>query len=152
MMGLPHACERTCQVWLVKSDFSHIQTMKRENRMFKTLIMNALVAVAMVAMITPAQANLVSTGDTLALEAGSLETRVEAYLLRDGVAAELALLGVSHEMAIARVANMSADELEQIAGRIDQMPAGEGAIVILGVVFLVLIILELVGVTNVFRR
>ncbi|MFU8878088.1 MAG: PA2779 family protein [Wenzhouxiangellaceae bacterium] len=114
--------------------------------------MNVLVALAMVAMITPAQGQLVSTGDALALQSGNLETRIEAYLLRDGVAAELAELGVSHEMAMARVAGMSASELELMAGRIDQMPAGEGAIVVLGVVFLVLIILELVGVTNIFRR
>ncbi len=120
--------------------------------MIRTVIMNAIVALALVGMIMPAQGQLVSTGDALALEAGSLESRVEAYLLRDDVAAELAELGVSHEMAMARVGDMSAYELEQIAGRIDQMPAGEGAIVILGVVFLVLIILELVGVTNIFRR
>lgn len=121
--------------------------------MIRSVITNALVALAMVAMIMPAHGQLVSTGDALALEAGSLETRVEAYLLRDGVAAELAELGVSHEMAMARVADLSAAELEQIAGRIDQMPAaGDGVIVVLGVVFLVLIILELVGVTNIFRR
>lgn len=120
--------------------------------MIKSLITNVLVALALVAMIMPAQGQLVSTGDALALEAGSLEARVEAYLLRDGVAAELAELGVSHEMAMARVGDMSATELEQIAGRIDQMPAGADVIVILGVVFLVLIILELVGVTNIFRR
>ncbi|MDT8438874.1 MAG: PA2779 family protein [Wenzhouxiangellaceae bacterium] len=115
--------------------------------------MNAVVALALVAMIMPAQAQLVSTGDALALDAGNLGGRVEAYLLRDDVAAELAELGVSHEMAMARVANLSAAELEQITGRIDQMPAaGDGVIVVLGVVFLVLIILELVGVTNIFRR
>jgi len=119
--------------------------------MIRSVIMNAVVALAMVALIMPAQAQLVSTGDALALDAGNLETRVEAYLLRDGVAAELAELGVSHEMAMARVAGMSASELELMAGRIDQMPAG-GVIVVLGVVFLVLIILELVGVTNIFRR
>lgn len=121
--------------------------------MIRSMITNLLVALAMIAMVMPAQGQLVSTGDALALDAGNLTTRVEAYLLRDGVAAELAELGVSHEMAMARVADMSAAELEQIAGRIDQMPAaGEGVIVVLGVVFLVLIILELVGVTNVFRR
>ncbi len=121
--------------------------------MIRSMITNVLVALAMVAMVMPAQGQLVSTGDALALDAGSLGTRVEAYLLRDGVAAELAELGVSHEMAMARVADMSAAELEQIAGRIDQMPAaGDGVVVILGVVFIVLIILELVGVTNVFRR
>lgn len=121
--------------------------------MIRSLFTNVLVGLAMVAMVMPAQGQLVSTGDALALDAGNLTTRVEAYLLRDNVAAELAELGVSHEMAMARVADMSAAELEQIAGRIDQMPAaGDGVIVVLGVVFLVLIILELVGVTNIFRR
>lgn len=110
--------------------------------MIKSVIINAVVALAMVAMILPAQAQLVSTGDALALEAGNLQTRIEAYLLRDDVAAELAELGVSHEMAMARVADMSADELELIAGRIDQMPAGgDGVIFVLGVIFLVLIVL-----------
>lgn len=122
--------------------------------MIKSVFMNAVVALAMISMIVmPAHGQLVSTGDALALKAGNLETRVEAYLLRDDVAAELAELGVSHEMAMARVADMSAAELEQVAGRIDQMPAaGNGVIVVLGVVFLVLIILEVVGVTNIFRR
>ncbi len=111
--------------------------------MTRYLIMNTLVALAMVALIVPAQAQLVSTGDALALEAGNLETRVEAYLLRDDVAAELAGLGVTHEMAMARVANMSAEELESVAGRIDEMPAGAGVVYALGIVLLVLIVLNL---------
>lgn len=112
--------------------------------MIKSVFMNALVALAMVALIMPAQGQLVSTGDALALEAGNLETRIEAYLLRDNVAAELAELGVTHEMAMARVADMSADELELIAGRIDQMPAGgESVLVVLGIIFLVLIVLHI---------
>ncbi len=114
--------------------------------MIRSILINALVALAMVALILPAQAQLVSTGDTLALEAGNLETRVETYLLRDGVAAELAELGVTHEMAMARVADMSAEELELVAGRIDEMPAGgEGVLVVLGIVFLVLIVLQVIG-------
>lgn len=110
--------------------------------MIRSVILNAFVALAMVAFLVPAQAQLVSTGDALALEAGNLETRIEAFLLRDGVAAELAELGVSHEMAMARVADMSAEELELIAGHIDEMPAGAGVIYLLGVVFLVLIVMH----------
>lgn len=110
--------------------------------MIRSVTLNIVVALAMVAMIMPAHGQLVSTGDALALEAGSLETRIEAYLLRDSVAAELTELGVSHEMAMARVADMSASELELVAGRIDEMPAGAGVIYILGVVFLVLIVLN----------
>lgn len=113
---------------------------------------NALIGLLLAAMTLPAHAQLVSTGDALALEAGQLEQRVEAFLLRDDVAAELAQYGISHERAMARVDNMSAAELEQLAGRIDEMPAaGDGVIVIAGVVFIVLIILELVGVTDIFK-
>lgn len=113
---------------------------------------NALIGLLLAAMTLPAHAQLVSTGDALALEAGQLEQRVEAFLLRDDVAAELAQYGISHERAMARVDNMSAAELEQLAGRIDEMPAaGDGVVVIAGVVFIVLIILELVGVTDIFK-
>jgi hypothetical protein len=102
--------------------------------------MNALVALAMVGLVMPAQAQLVSTGDALALESGKLETRIEAFLLRDEVAAELASFGVTHEMAMARVANLSAEELERIAGEIDEMPAGAGVIYALGIVLLAYIV------------
>jgi len=113
---------------------------------------NALILVLLAAMSLPAHAQLVSTGDALALEAGQLEQRVEAFLLRDDVAAELAQYGISHEKAMARVANLSAAELEQVAGRIGEMPAaGDGVVVIAGVVFIVLIILEVVGVTDIFK-
>lgn len=110
--------------------------------MIRSLLMNALVAVAMVGLIMPAQAQLVSTGDALALETGSLETRVEAFLLRDEVAAELASYGVTHEMAMARVADMSAEELEMVAGEIDGMPAGAGVIYALGIVLLVILVMQ----------
>src|SRR6056297_3267960 len=109
----------------------------------------AMIGLLLAAMTLPAHAQLVSTGDALALEAGQLEQRVEAFLLRDDVAAELAQYGISHEKAMARVANLSAAELEQVAGRIDEMPAaGNGLVVIAGVV---LIILEFVGVTDIFK-
>jgi len=111
--------------------------------MIRSFFANSLVAFAMIAFLMPAQAQLVSTGDALALENGSLQLRVEAYLLQDSVAAELTALGVSHEMAMARVANMSPEELELIAGRIDEMPAGAaGVVYILGVVFIVLIVMH----------
>jgi len=110
--------------------------------MIRTILMNAIVALAMVGLIMPAQGQLISTGDALALEAGNLQTRVEAFLLRDEVAAELASFGVTHEMAMARVANMSAEELEMIAGEIDEMPAGAGVIYALGIVLIVLVVLH----------
>jgi len=110
--------------------------------MIRSLLLNLLLALGMFGLIMPAQGQLVSTGDALALEAGNLETRVEAFLLQDEVAAELASYGVTHEMAMARVADMSAEELEQIAGQIDEAPAGAGVVYALGIVFIVLIVLH----------
>ncbi len=113
--------------------------------MNRSVFIHAIVALSMIAMMMPAQAQLVSTGDALALEAGSLETRIEAFLLRDGVAAELASHGVTHEMAMARVADMSAEELALVAGNMDEMPAGAGIVYLLGVVFIVLIVMNFMG-------
>ncbi|MDT8408386.1 MAG: PA2779 family protein [Wenzhouxiangellaceae bacterium] len=118
----------------------------------KNVIHNALILLLLAAMTLPAQAQLVSTGDALAIETGQLESRIEAFLLRDDVAAELAEHGVSHEMAMARVDGMSASELEQLTGGIDKMAAGGDAVLaIIGAVFVVLIVLELVGVTDIFK-
>ena len=118
---------------------------ERWTEMIRSFFVNALVAMAMLGFLMPAHGQLVSTGDALALEDGSMETRVEAYLLRDDVAAELASYGVSHEMAMARVASMSAEELQQLSGNIDEMPAGAGIIYVLGVVFIVLIVMNYMG-------
>jgi len=119
--------------------------------MIGMIFRNALCFLLLAAMTLPAHAQLVSTGDALALESGQLESRIEAFMLRDDVAAELAGYGISHEKAMARVADMSAAELEQLSGRIDEMPAAGSVVAIAGVVFIVLIILEVVGVTDIFK-
>jgi hypothetical protein len=49
---------------------------------------------------------------------------------------------------------LSNEEIQQIAGRLDELPAGEGGVeVILGailIIFLVLLITDLLGLTDVF--
>ena len=46
---------------------------------------------------------------------------------------------------------MPDQELQQLADRLQDLPAGgDSALAVIGVVFLVLLILELVGVTNIF--
>ena len=56
--------------------------------------------------------------------------------------------------ALARLASLSDQEVQEIAGRIDELPAGQnvvvGVLVIAGVVFIVLVIMDLLGVTDLF--
>lgn len=103
---------------------------------------------------SPAAAQLVSTSEALALErGGDARSTVDAYLARADVLAELTELGVDPELARLRVAALSPSELEQLAGRIDEAPAGgDGVITVLGVTFLVLLILEIVGVIDIFKK
>ena len=80
----------------------------------------------------------------------SLE-RIETFLARDDVAQQLRALGVDEANIEARLAGLTNAELLALEGRIDQHTAGGDALAIIGAVFLVLLILELVGVTDIFK-
>lgn len=103
---------------------------------------------------SPAAAQLVSTSEALALERdGEARHTVDTYLARTEVAAELAALGVDPELARLRVAALSASELEELAGRIEEAPAGgDGVLTVIGITFVVLLILEIVGVIDIFNK
>lgn len=102
-----------------------------------------------------AQAGLVTT-DSMAREhrVDADRERVLSFIDRTEVQKEMMALGVSPDEAKERVAAMSDEEIVQVAQRMDQMPAGEGAIgAIVGaalIIFIVLLITDVAGVTNVF--
>lgn len=102
----------------------------------------------------PGAAQLVSSSQALALEEGGrARAVVDAYLAREEVAAELTALGLDPELARLRAAAMSTAELEELAGRIREAPAGgDGVITVLGITFVVLLVLELVGVIDIFKK
>jgi Family of unknown function (DUF6627) len=125
--------------------------MRHLTRPAGSLFLGMIVLVTVCA--TPANAKVISSSRALALEEGSADRAlVDSYLSRADVAEQLSALGVDPELAQLRAAALSADELSALAGRIDQAPAGGDVIGILGVTFLVLLILELVGVIDIFKR
>lgn len=77
--------------------------------------------------------------------------RVQSALDREAVQAQLVAHGVDPAAAKARIASLSNEELRQLDGRLAELPAGAGVVEIVGVVFVVLLILELVGVTDIFK-
>lgn len=95
---------------------------------------------------------LISSQEALALDQSGSVEQVQAWLQRDEVAAELTALGVDPALAQARVAALSPEEVDAMLDRMQDMPAGAGVIEILGVTFLVLIVLDLIGVINIFGR
>ena len=75
--------------------------------------------------------------------------RIRQYYNRTKVKSALKKYGVNVKEAQARIDSLTDAEVRMIANKIDKMPAGAGAEAIL-VVFLVLIILELLHITNIF--
>lgn len=101
----------------------------------------------------PAAAGIVGTTEAIAAGRGA-EPRamVDAALARDDVRAKLAELGVDAAEIEGRLAALSEAEIQVLADRIDEAPAGGDALAVIGIVFLVLIILEVVGVIDVFKK
>lgn len=119
------------------------------------LLVSCLVTFALLAPVgTPLKAQPVSTAEALALEPGN-ETMavIDAWFAREDVVRELEALGVDPSLAHARVASLSPAELEAMATRMEEMPAGAtGALTVLGIVFLVLLVLHVTGVLKIFRN
>jgi hypothetical protein len=78
-------------------------------------------------------------------------TRVETILARHDVARQLVAFGVDPLAVQSRVGNMTDIELLALEGKLDKQVAGGDAVALVGAVFIVLIILELVGITDIFK-
>ena len=61
-------------------------------------------------------------------------------------------LGVNPADVDKRINGLTDTELARLSAGIQDLPAGGSIIWVIGVVFIVLLILDLVGVTNVFTR
>jgi hypothetical protein len=83
---------------------------------------------------------------------GELLSRIQTQLARDDVRAQFLQRGVSPTEVDARVAALSTEELQMLSMQLDELPAGGSLLAVIGVVFVVLLVLELVGVTNVFTK
>lgn len=105
-----------------------------------------------VAAVQPAAAAVIGTDTAIAMEERSLRAGdIRALVSRADVQARLVALGVDPLNAIERVAALSDAELAEVGQHLDELPAGGDALAVIGAVFLVLIILELVGVINIFK-
>ncbi len=104
--------------------------------------------------VTTASAGVIATAEYLSAtdRAGQIAS-VQASLSRADVRAQLEKLGVNPADAAARVALLTDRELAEVSSRIETLPAGgDGVIVAIGIAFVVLIILELTGVIDIFKR
>ncbi len=107
---------------------------------------------ALMSLSLPVRADFVGTEHMLEQQtrAASLNT-VQTFLGRDEVSAQLLSWGVEPSAVAERVAALSDAELQELASNMNTDPAG-GVLVVLGIVLVVMIVLELLGVINIFSR
>jgi len=109
------------------------------------------VSLGMAGMVSTASAGVLGSRVVMQqAERADTVARVQAVLDREAVQAQLVAFGVDPAMAVERVAALTDDELRQLDGRLSELPVGAGAVEVVGIVFIVLLILELVGITNIF--
>jgi|SRR5688572_2706505 hypothetical protein len=111
--------------------------------MFRRLVATLLIF----SLITPlsAHAGMVTTHEALDRD------RIASVLDRADVQAQLQAYGVSPSEVKARIAALTDEEAAELAARIDSLPAGGiGIIGAILVVFLVLLITDILGLTKVF--
>lgn len=128
-------------------------TFMRQTRRSKTIALLMSAQLVALGFVQPAGAGVVST--ETAIEVRQREAtieRLDAVLARDSVRRQLENFGVDPADARARIANLSDSELALLEERMNTLPAGaNGALEVLGIVLLVLLVLELVGVTDIFK-
>jgi hypothetical protein len=103
-------------------------------------------------LVGSATAAVVGTAEAAALQAQQERLgSVQATLARADVQQAMVEMGVDPVQAQLRVAALNAQELAQLQGRIDAVPAG-GILGLIGAVFVVLLLLEVTGVIDIFKK
>lgn len=102
---------------------------------------------------TLARGEVIGTARVLdALERQATIEQIDTVLAQAEVRNELERLGVDPAETSARVAALSDAELVELAENLEGLPAGGSLIGTVGLVFIVLLILELVGVIDIFNK
>lgn len=119
----------------------------------KFFIIQLLIAVFTTSTLTPAaRAAVIDTQTILSQQNRSTQAELQSILAREDVRQQLITYGVNPDDAGLRIASLTSHELNQLQQHIKDLPAGSDGLAILGAVFLVLLVLELVGVTNIFSK
>ncbi|MCC5796804.1 MAG: PA2779 family protein [Methylophaga sp.] len=99
----------------------------------------------------PLQAAMISTPDVIAVEQSQYDrAQLIALLDREDVQSQLLAMGVSAEQAAERVNSMTDLEVAELNQRLADLPAGAGVLSVVVIIFVVFVITDAIGATNIF--
>jgi hypothetical protein len=109
--------------------------------------------VLMTCMAMPLTANAAMVETDVVVDhalAGQSRAKIMAVMNREDVRAQLEVRGVTTEQAQARVDALTDDEAMQIAGKLDQLPAGGDILGTAVFIFIILLVTDILGYTKIF--
>ncbi len=101
--------------------------------------------------VSPAFAGIVGTDNFLAEQTLQQDREnLRNLMSRDEVRSMLEVNGLTVEQAQARVDSLTDMEVKQMAKKFDELPAAGDAAVVILIIALVVLVLELAGITDIF--
>jgi hypothetical protein len=110
------------------------------------------VAILNLGMTSAASAAIVDTASLVSADREADLTAVRSRIERADVRAQMEKMGVDATAVDRRIASLNDRELHRLAADMKNAPAGGDAVWIVGAVFIVLIVLELTGVIDIFKK
>ncbi|MFP4137567.1 MAG: PA2779 family protein [Halomonas sp.] len=126
--------------------------MKQLRRTLSLLLIATLVLGSLPVAAAPSPASgMVTTQDAMGAErAREDRERIQDVLARDDVRDQLVAQGVDPDEVEARVAALSDAEAAQMADQLEELPAGASVVGALFAVFVILLVTDILGLTNVY--
>jgi uncharacterized protein DUF6627 len=120
----------------------------------RTLLVQIL-ALALLNVGSPLVVQAEVIGTLAGLDSAQRDTdlaRVNRVLATAEARDQLQALGVDQAQVETRLAGLTDSELSTLADKLEHAPAGGDVLAVIGVVFVVLLILEAVGVIDIFKK
>lgn len=125
----------------------------RNANMFKLMSCFLVLVFTSAGIQINANADFIGTGQLVSATTADMQRgELRTLFARDDVAKQLSSMGVNVADAQERVASLSDAEVNQLYNQINDLPAGSGALGTIAIVLVILILLDVAGVTDIFPK
>ena len=117
----------------------------------KQIVASVLIMMLGLIQLSVAQAAMITTDQAIQAQQGDAErARLISLLQKDELQQQLTVYGLDASMAAERVRSMSDAEVAMLNAKLDELPAGEGIVGLAALFFIVFIITDALGATDIF--
>lgn len=123
-----------------------------KNQTARGIIWLLIVSITWVGSAGAAQASMINSSAQAAAEQGQFNRdQIQQMFASQSVQEQLISMGVDPEQAAQRIAALSDSEIQTLNEKMSELPKG-GILGLIGAVFVVLLVLEITGVIDIFKK